>query len=74
VTSDQVIYQRRLAVPAHAAATGNVAETCRVFGISRTRFYEWQRVAQRYGVEALTPKTTPPAAAERHRRTSWRCC
>ena len=56
MTSDQIIYQRRLAVLAHAAATGNVAATCRVFGISRTRFYEWQRVAQRYGIEALMPK------------------
>jgi transposase InsO family protein len=57
VTSDQIIYQRRLCVLAHAAETGNVSETCRVFGISRTRFYEWQRVAERYGVEALMPKT-----------------
>lgn len=56
MTSDQIIYQRRLRVLAHAAETGNVAETCRVFGVSRTRFYEWQRIAERYGVEALMPK------------------
>lgn len=56
MTRDQIIYQRRLRVLAHAAETGNVAETCRVFGISRTRFYEWQAVAQRYGVDALMPK------------------
>lgn len=56
MTRDQIIYQRRLRVLAQAEATGNVAETCRIFGVSRTRFYEWQAVAQRYGVEALMPK------------------
>ena len=56
MTSDQIIYQRRLRVLAHAAETGNVAETCRIFGVSRTRFYEWQGLAERYGVEALMPK------------------
>ena len=40
---------------AHAEKIRNVAETCRTFGISRTR-YEWRRVADRYGLEALTPK------------------
>src|SRR5881394_2084978 len=47
VTRDQIIYQRRRRVLAHAEATGNVAETCRIFGVSRTRFYEWRRVAER---------------------------
>ena len=36
--------------------TGNVAETCRSFGISRTRYYEWKSRADRYGLEALMPK------------------
>lgn len=56
MTRDQIIYQRRVQVLAHAAKTGNVSETCRVFGISRTRFYEWRAMAERYGVEALMPK------------------
>jgi hypothetical protein len=56
VTRDQIIYQRRCAVLAHAAKHGNVAETCRIFGLSRTKFYEWQGVAARYGLEALMPK------------------
>jgi transposase InsO family protein len=56
VTRDEIIYQRRLRVLEHAAETGNVSATCRVFGISRTRFYEWRSLAQRYGVEALMPK------------------
>jgi transposase InsO family protein len=56
VTRDQIIYQRRVRVLAYAEASGNVAETCRVFGVSRTRFYEWRSTAERYGVEALMPK------------------
>ena len=31
-------------------------EACRVFGISRTRYYEWKNVADRYGLEALMPE------------------
>jgi transposase InsO family protein len=56
VTPAQIIYQRRVAVLEHAQRTGNVAETCRVFGISRTRYYEWKNRAERYGLDALVPK------------------
>ena len=56
MTRDQIIYQRRQRVLAHAEETGNVALTCRTFGVSRTRFYEWRAIAERYGVEALMPK------------------
>jgi transposase InsO family protein len=45
-----------MAVLEHAQKTGNVAETCRVFGISRTRSYQWKNVADRYGLDALVPK------------------
>jgi hypothetical protein len=40
VTPAEIIYRRRIAVLEHAAKTNNVAETCRVFGISRTRYYK----------------------------------
>jgi hypothetical protein len=33
-----------------------LAATCRVFSISRTRYYEWQGVADRYGLAAHMPK------------------
>jgi transposase InsO family protein len=56
VTPAEIIYHRRLRVLEHAQMSGNVAETCRTFGISRTRFYEWRNRAERYGVEALMPK------------------
>jgi transposase InsO family protein len=56
VTPAEIIYQRRTAVLADAQRSGNVAETCRRFGISRTRYYEWKGVADRYGLAALMPK------------------
>ena len=56
MTRAEIIYQRRIAVLDHAARVGNVAEACRVFGISRTRYYEWKNVADRYGLAALMPK------------------
>ena len=56
MTPAQIIYQRRLSVLEHAQRSGNVAETCRVFGISRTRYYDWKKRAERYGLEALVPK------------------
>jgi hypothetical protein len=56
MTPAEIIYQRRIAVLEHAQRTGNVAETCRVFGISRTRYYQWKNVADRYGLDALVPK------------------
>ena len=56
MTHTEIIYQRRLAVLAHAKRSGNVTETCAVFGISRTRYYEWKNRADRYGLEALMPK------------------
>jgi transposase InsO family protein len=56
VTPTEIIYRRRVRVLEHAGKTGNVSETCRVFGISRTRFYEWKNLAAAYGLEALVPK------------------
>jgi transposase InsO family protein len=56
MTPAEIIFHRRVAVLEHAQKTGNVSETCRVFGISRTRYYQWKNVADRYGLEALVPK------------------
>jgi len=56
VTPAEIIYQRRLAVLDHAQRTGNVSEACRVFSVSRTRYYEWKNVADRYRLDALMPK------------------
>ena len=56
MTPNDVIYQRRVALLAEAKRSGNVAQTCRRFGVSRTRYYEWKRRADHYGLEALMPK------------------
>ena len=56
MTRAEIIYQRRIAVLDYAVKVRNVAEACRVFGISRTRYDEWKGVADRYGLEALMPK------------------
>ena len=56
MTPAEIIYHRRVRVLKHAEETGNVSETCRVFGVSRTRFYEWRQLAQQYGLDALMPK------------------
>jgi transposase InsO family protein len=56
VTRDEITYQRRVRVLEHAAEIGNVAATCRIFGVSRKTFYEWRNVAERYGLESLVPK------------------
>ena len=55
VTPAEIIYQRRVHVMEHAAKT-NVAEACRVFGVSRTTFYRWQHRVEVYGLDALMPK------------------
>jgi transposase len=56
VTPAEIIYHRRVRVLEHAKQTGNVAATCRTFGVSRKTFYEWRNVAEHYGLDALMPK------------------
>jgi ABC-type molybdenum transport system ATPase subunit/photorepair protein PhrA len=57
VTSAEVIYNRRVRLLEYAEKIGNVSEACRVFGVSRTRFYEWKKRAERYGL-AVDPDAT----------------
>ena len=61
MTPAEIIYRRRLAVLQHAEQSQNVAETCRTFGISRTRYYEWRRRADRDGIDTLHAKGAPPS-------------
>ncbi len=56
MTPAEIIFHRRVAVLDHARRTGNVAQACRTFGVSRTRYYEWKSVVEHYGLEALMPK------------------
>jgi transposase InsO family protein len=55
-TSADIIYQRRVRLLDLAEELGNVSQACRLMGISRTRYYQWRRLADQYGPEALIPK------------------
>jgi transposase InsO family protein len=56
VTHEDIVYDRRVRLIEHAAKTGNVAEACRVFGVSRKSYYEWLKKAETYGLSALLPR------------------
>jgi transposase len=59
--------RRRLAIIQHAEeVTGNVAMTCRYYGISRPTYYTWLRRYQEHGIDGLRdlsrrPHTSPNA-------------
>ncbi|GGR81988.1 hypothetical protein Snoj_39490 [Streptomyces nojiriensis] len=53
--------RHRLAVLRHVEEfTGNVALTCRYYGISRTCFYKWLRRYQDEGLEGLRDRSSKP--------------
>jgi transposase InsO family protein len=53
--------KQRLATLRHAAeVTGNVAQTCRSFGISRPTFYKWLRQYEEFGEEGLRDRSSRP--------------
>jgi transposase InsO family protein len=56
MTDAEAIYRFRVTVLEHAERSGNVAETCRLFKVSRKSFYKWRDRAARYGLAALMPK------------------
>jgi transposase InsO family protein len=56
VTHEDIVYDRRVRVIEYAARINNVAEACRVFGVSRKSYYEWVGKAEQYGLSALLPK------------------
>jgi hypothetical protein len=43
MTLEDSVRRHRLAILQHAALLGNVTQTCREAGISRTLFYRWRR-------------------------------
>jgi len=66
--------QRKLKVLRHAEQTGNIAKTCRYFGIGRASFYRWKTEYQQRGEAGLVnakpiPKNpanqTPPEIVEK---------
>jgi len=45
--------RRKKRILDHAVESGNVAKTCRYFGIPRSSFYRWRNVYLEYGEEGL---------------------
>jgi hypothetical protein len=71
--------RRRLAMINHAEeVTGNVAMTCRYYGISRTAYYRWLRRYQEHGVDGLRDGSKRPQSLLGHitggRRTGCPGC
>lgn len=56
MTHEDIVYDRRVRLIEHAAKIGNVAEACRVFGVSRKTYYQWINKAEQYGLSALLPR------------------
>lgn len=56
MTHEDIVYDRRVRVLNYAAEINNVAEACRVFGVSRNTYYEWVKRAEQYGLSALLPR------------------
>ncbi len=48
--------RRKKRILSHAIESGNVAKTCRYFGIPRSSFYRWRNVYQEHGEDGLRCK------------------
>ena len=57
-TQRQVKWRKQLIK--HASETGNVAKTCRHFGISRTVFYKWIKRFEAHGEASLCDQAKTP--------------
>ena len=62
--------RRRLAILHHAEeVTGNVAMTCRYYGVTRQSFYIWKRRYEEEGLEGLRDRSRRPKHSPRATRT-----
>jgi transposase InsO family protein len=72
VTEQQLLRmaKRRLAILRHAEEiTGNVALTCRYYGISRQIFYTWKRRYDAHGLDGLRDRSHRPRVSPNATRT-----
>ena len=67
MTKDQREIQRKLRILRHAEETGQVARTCRYFGISRSSFYRWRQAYADHGESGLI--NAPPIPKRHANRT-----
>lgn len=56
MTPEDIIVARRVRVLELAVELGNITKACELVGVSRTSFYRWREIAERYGLDALRPK------------------
>lgn len=56
VTPEDIIVARRVRTLELAVELGNITKACELVGVSRTSFYRWRFIAERYGLDALRPK------------------
>jgi transposase InsO family protein len=56
MSTNQRELNRRLRILKHARESGNIAQTCRYFGIGRSTFYEWRARFDKGGLEGLEKK------------------
>jgi transposase len=62
--------KRRLAILRHAEeVTGNVALTCRYYGISRQVFYQWRQRYDQHGLDGLRDRAHRPQVSPNATRT-----
>ena len=65
--SDEREIRRKRRILEHVVESGNVAKTCRYFGIPRSLFYLWRNTYQKHGQEGLRRKK--PIAKSHPNRT-----
>ena len=55
--TDEGEIRRKWRIFDHAVESGNVAKTCRYYGIPRSLFYVWRNAYQEHSEEVLRRKT-----------------
>jgi transposase InsO family protein len=60
MTTDEREIRRKLRILEHAEISGNVAKTCRYFGVPRSSFYLWRNAYRQHGEIGLRRKKPVP--------------
>ena len=69
MTKEDRDIQRKLKVLRHAEKTGDVAKTCRYFGVGRSSFYRWKAAYDRRGEAGLVNAKPIP----KNPANQWQC-
>ena len=69
MTHDEKEIKRKLRILKHADYSGNIAKTCRYFGVARSVFYLWRNAYREFGEAGLKRKRPVPISS-RYRRTT----